>query len=327
MPSFFKCLFSCVINKEAYGNLRVRFSTRFRGHARPPCNAIRTQPNKAADGRSSHGRPSRHTNSSGKERGSPSHPLEKKRAPPASVTPAVVDGEIVQGGLELGESSKDPTVAEDCYCGICMEEKYAFECIRMKGCAHAFCACCVGQYVAAKVEANEAWIGCPDPGCGVGFLEPEMCRFILPEKAIDRWGDRLCEEGILGTARFYCPYSDCSALLVRDGEEDEAVDVAVCPHCDRMLCARCRVPWHSRTTCKDYQAFVADEKGKGLLKLAKKKKWQRCPNCGFFVEKSEGAKQHFAINVQVKWMKALIDVVVVIFGDDPKPSTLIELIF
>ncbi|CAL9046979.1 unnamed protein product [Musa banksii] len=189
--------------------------------------------------------------------------------------------------LELGQSSNNPPPpAPDAHCSICMEDKYSFECMAIKGCSHTYCACCVSQYVASKVEANEARVGCPDPNCETGFLEPEMCRLILPAKVFDRWGCRLCEEGILGSAKFYCPYGDCSALLIDDG--GDAVDHSKCPHCMRMFCAQCRVPWHSGYSCKDYETLCPDKKSRDLMKLATKKRWQRCPSCGFFVERTSG---------------------------------------
>ncbi|XP_074566376.1 E3 ubiquitin-protein ligase RSL1-like [Curcuma longa] len=190
-----------------------------------------------------------------------------------------------------------------CFCGICMEEKYSFQCVAVRGCDHAYCAPCVSQYVATKVAANEAVIGCPDPECKAGVVDPEACRFILPDKVFHRWGDRLCEEAIAGPARFYCPFRDCSALLIHEEADANLTVVAKCLHCRRELCARCRVPWHENYTCEDYRSLVVDKSGRSLVKLAKANKWQRCPYCGFFVQRSEGcARDHSATAVQVQWM-------------------------
>ncbi|KAG6472576.1 hypothetical protein ZIOFF_070042 [Zingiber officinale] len=176
-----------------------------------------------------------------------------------------------------------------CFCAICMEEKYSFQCVALRGCDHAYCTACVSQYVAAKVAANEGAIGCPDPECEAGVVAPESCRFILPDKVFDRWCDRLCEEAIAGPARFYCPFDDCSALLIHEeAEVANLTAVANCLHCRRQLCARCKVPWHENYTCEDYRSLVVDENGRSLVNLAKDNKWQRCPNCGFFIQRSQG---------------------------------------
>jgi hypothetical protein len=80
-------------------------------------------------------------------------------------------------------------------------------------CPHAFCNSCIGRYVAGKVADNVAVIGCPDPACETGFIEMDLCRDIIPPELFDRWSVVLCEE-LLGDDKFYCPFKDCSALLL-----------------------------------------------------------------------------------------------------------------
>ncbi|KAF9624153.1 hypothetical protein IFM89_008091 [Coptis chinensis] len=82
-------------------------------------------------------------------------------------------------------------------------------------------------------------------------LEFELCRSILPKEVYDRWGNALCESLILGAHKFYCPFEDCSALLIKDGGMD--VKESECPHCRRMFCAQCKVPWHSGVGCEEFQ--------------------------------------------------------------------------
>ncbi|KAB8110561.1 hypothetical protein EE612_047869 [Oryza sativa] len=180
------------------------------------------------------------------------------------------------------------------YCTICMETVDAIERFAIPGCTHAFCASCVRQYIAAKVEENVLSIGCPDPGCkdsGGGALHPEACRDVIPPQLFQRWGDALCDSA-LSSLKFYCPFSDCSALLVDDpGDGEEAITDAECPHCSRMFCAQCKVPWHGGSTCAEFQKLGKDERGRDdllLRKVAKDSKWQRCPKCKMYVERVEG---------------------------------------
>ncbi|XP_073110091.1 uncharacterized protein [Elaeis guineensis] len=192
---------------------------------------------------------------------------------------------------DVGESSAAPPTESKVYCSICMEEKIDVESFRMRGCSHLYCTSCVSQYVAAKVEENEILIGCPDPSCETGFVELDMCQLILAPKVIDKWGSRLCEE-ILEPMRFYCPYNDCSALLIHEGGiNGEVIRESECPYCYRLFCAQCKVPWHSDITCEAYQQLGEDEKGKEdllLMKMAKSQHWQRCPKCKFYVERIDG---------------------------------------
>ncbi|GJR83195.1 zinc finger, C6HC-type containing protein [Tanacetum coccineum] len=104
------------------------------------------------------------------------------------------------------------------------------------------------------------------------------------------WIKEVGEKRSSGSEKFYCLFKDCSALLVDDG--GEAVTSSECPHCNRLFCAQCKVSWHSGMDCKEYQSLI--KKGEislsdnMLMDLAKNKKWKRCPNCTFYVEKTTG---------------------------------------
>ncbi|KAI3996446.1 hypothetical protein MKX01_013231 [Papaver californicum] len=122
-----------------------------------------------------------------------------------------------------------------------------------------------------------------------GVLEPEFCQSILPPEVFDRWGKALCEALIHGAKKFYCPFKDCSALLLDEGVG--GISQSECPHCRRLFCAQCKVPWHAGIICAEFQKLNVDERGREdimLIEAAKKNKWQRCPKCKFYVERSSG---------------------------------------
>jgi E3 ubiquitin-protein ligase RNF144 len=195
--------------------------------------------------------------------------------------------------FKVGESSQSATAMAEFYCTICVETVSGTERFPVAGCAHAFCSSCVRQYIAAKVEQNLLSIGCPDPGCKDGVLHPEECRRVIPPPLFDRWGAALCEMALEGL-KFYCPFMDCSALLVDDacpGAAAAAVTNVECPHCCRMFCARCKVPWHDGVDCAEFQRLGEDERGREdllLRKVAQQMKWARCPRCRIYVEKVSG---------------------------------------
>jgi E3 ubiquitin-protein ligase RNF144 len=195
---------------------------------------------------------------------------------------------------EFGESSSSwsAMTVDEFYCTICMEEMPTIECFPVGGCTHTFCVSCVRQYVAAKVEENVLSIGCPDPGCKDGSLHPEECRDVIPTPLFQRWGAALCDMAF-GTLKLYCPFNDCSKLLINDDHRDgdAAITDAECPHCSRMFCARCKVPWHDGVDCAEFQRLGEDERGREdllLRKVAQTSKWQRCPKCKMYVERVEG---------------------------------------
>ncbi|KAJ0980998.1 hypothetical protein J5N97_009253 [Dioscorea zingiberensis] len=155
-------------------------------------------------------------------------------------------------------------------------------------CSHAFCRACLSQHIEAKLQENIAVIKCPEVQCKA-VLEPEICRDIVPIGVFEKWQSALCESMVLDAKKFYCPFEDCSMLLLDDAEEKVAQ--AECPSCRRMFCAQCKVVWHAGLSCQEFQSLDPNEKGEDdliLMELAKQNKWMRCPSCKFFVEKSEG---------------------------------------
>jgi len=184
---------------------------------------------------------------------------------------------------ETGETSHTRT-----YCGICMDAKSGEEMFRNQNCSHLYCDDCIGRHVAAKIQESILMVKCPEPKCRE-FIEPHHCRSIIPKEVFDRWEDALCEIVVLGSEKFYCPFEDCSAMMICDADED--ITVSECPHCNRLFCAQCKVSWHSGLDCREFNNLKQDERGREdlqVLDLAKNKSWRRCPKCIFYVEKTEG---------------------------------------
>ncbi|KAM0853759.1 hypothetical protein ACQ4PT_050875 [Festuca glaucescens] len=194
--------------------------------------------------------------------------------------------------IEVVDNGKLKKPRNQFYCTICTETVSGMERFPVAGCAHAFCASCVRQYIAAKVEQSLLSIGCPDPGCKDGVLHPEDCRRVIPPPLFHRWGAALCEAALPGELKFYCPFKDCSALMVDDTSPgDAAVTNVECPHCNRIFCVRCKVPWHDGVQCAEFQRLGEDERGREdllLRKVAQQRRWGRCPGCRMYVEKVSG---------------------------------------
>ncbi|KOM57007.1 hypothetical protein LR48_Vigan11g003900 [Vigna angularis] len=182
---------------------------------------------------------------------------------------------------DIGESSHG-------YCGICMDAKSGEEMFKNQNCSHLYCVDCIGGHVAAKIQENISMVKCPEPKCKE-VIEPENCRSIIPKEVFDRWENALCENVVLESQKFYCPFKDCSAMMICD--EGEIVTISECPHCNRLFCAQCKVSWHAGIDCSEFNALEHDERGREdllVLDLAKNKSWRRCPKCRFYVEKNEG---------------------------------------
>ncbi|KAL6008815.1 hypothetical protein ACLOJK_022041 [Asimina triloba] len=148
----------------------------------------------------------------------------------------------------------------------------------------------MSRHVGAKIQENIMLVRCPGLNCK-GVIEPEHCRHLVPSQVFERWEKALLESTIDVSQRIYCPFQDCSALLIDDGGDVERE--SECPNCHRLFCARCKVPWHSGVECEEYLRLGLGENERGkydlmVLELAKKNMWRRCPTCNFYVEKIDG---------------------------------------
>nr|GLL35073.1 E3 ubiquitin-protein ligase RNF144A-like [Ipomoea trifida] len=134
-------------------------------------------------------------------------------------------------------------------------------------------------------------VKCPDVSCK-GIIEPRHCGSInIRKEVLDRLEIAVCESSILASQKFYCPYKDCSAMMVDDGSE--MITASECPNCRRLFCAQCKVAWHAEKDCREFQSLdIEDERGREedemLMELAEKKQWRRCPRCSFYVERRDG---------------------------------------
>ncbi|KAJ9183683.1 hypothetical protein P3X46_007506 [Hevea brasiliensis] len=170
-------------------------------------------------------------------------------------------------------------------CEICVEPRALNDSFNLMGCTHFYCTKCTVRYITSKLDENITSISCPVSACE-GILEPDYCRDILPKDVFDRWGIALCESVIDCSQKFYCPYEDCSVLLINDTRVE--VENSVCPFCKREFCVKCKVPWHPEINCEKFQKLKKKGDDSLLVDLAKRKKWRRCPKCKYYVEKSLG---------------------------------------
>jgi len=172
-------------------------------------------------------------------------------------------------------------------CGICFEE--SADMFEGSLCLHRFCQTCMTRYIHSMLEQRRHHIYCPHDSCGEALTLDE-CRYFLPAEIFEQWSVVIVEAEIPEALKVYCPFSDCSGLLVKEnvGALDvEDVNMAECPFCNRLFCARCKVPWHANLECSEFQSLPATDKTESdflLLKLAEDCKWRRCGKCKSMVE-------------------------------------------
>ncbi|TKY72924.1 E3 ubiquitin-protein ligase RNF144B [Spatholobus suberectus] len=171
-------------------------------------------------------------------------------------------------------------------CEICCESRPVYDSFTPDGCGHFYCTKCTLKYIVSKLQNNVLNLKCPELGCR-GTLSPHFCKPILPSYVLVWWEKALCESGIPEEDKFYCPFKDCSALLLNEPRKGVAIRASNCPHCKRNICVQCRAPWHAEISCDKFQK-LKDKNDDLMLDLAKRRKWRRCPNCKHYVEKKQG---------------------------------------
>lgn len=104
---------------------------------------------------------------------------------------------------------------------------------------------------------------------------------------------RSIESAFPNREKLYCPYKNCSKLLSHDPDDEEIIIKAKCPWCKKMLCAQCRVPWHTARDCQQFKKEEKDREDDLRVKLlAENHKWKNCPHCNSLVDKVDDGWIH-----------------------------------
>ncbi|KAL9459982.1 hypothetical protein AB3S75_003225 [Citrus x aurantiifolia] len=213
-------------------------------------------------------------------------PSSSLSSPPSLTTQACLgpQSEPIEVTVKAGESSLS-------FCEICCERKEKDQMFKIESCIHSFCSDCISKHVATKIQVGVITrVTCPGLDCK-SVLEYDSCKPVLPKEVLELWEEALCQELIDASQRFYCPFKDCSAMLVYENDGETVISESECPFCHRLFCAQCCVPWHPGVNCEEYQRLNVDERSREDLmvrELAKEKKWSRCPHCKYYVERTEG---------------------------------------
>lgn len=178
-------------------------------------------------------------------------------------------------------------------CSICCEEKPLPMMITMK-CSHKFCSHCMRTYVDGKVQFSQVPIQCPQPRCKY-YVSLAECRHFLPLTSYESLEKALAEADVQ-SHKIYCPYPNCSALLYPHECLSNQASISEgncieCPACQRFICVECGVPWHSSSTCEEYQNLPLDERDAAditLHHLAANNRWNCCQQCQRMIELTQG---------------------------------------
>ncbi|KAI3923673.1 hypothetical protein MKW98_011303, partial [Papaver atlanticum] len=149
-----------------------------------------------------------------------------------------------------------------------------FKGMEMSGCLHPYCTDCVAKYIQEKViEHNMSEIKCANTNCNV-MLDASLCQSALPNGVFEKWCRVLCESVVLldsskgGVAhgRSYCPYRDCSELILNEcvrisastnsNSTSNKITISNCPNCKKLFCFHCMVPWTENHQCRRHESII-----------------------------------------------------------------------
>ncbi|CAL0301716.1 unnamed protein product [Lupinus luteus] len=133
---------------------------------------------------------------------------------------------------------KDVDQPSESFCGICLDFKAESDMFRAGKCKDLFCIDYISKHVASKIQQNNLEVKCPIPSCSVE-IKPEYLLSILPKDVIDRWEFAKYESSITLSQKVYCPFKNCSVLLLNDGKKGKLVTRCQCPYCRGLFCAQC----------------------------------------------------------------------------------------
>ncbi|KAG0447030.1 hypothetical protein HPP92_028555 [Vanilla planifolia] len=184
-------------------------------------------------------------------------------------------------------------------CPACGEDKHQSKMIGLE-CSHKVCVDCINTYIENKWQSSQIPIKCPDLKCKYS-IPNSKCRSFLPSTSFDSL-ERAMETKAQNCLRIYCPFPDCSILLShrRSSPLWEASLVQSnnncieCHKCCRLVCMRCREPWHPSLSCEEFQNLPSEERDAGdvtLHQLGHSISWRVCSQCRQIIELAEGCYQ------------------------------------
>ena len=194
-----------------------------------------------------------------------------------------------------------PTDSESCFqleytdviCPVCFDAYQTDLChaslMGRKTCGHLVCEKCVADWMRQEIKDHRHFVRCPHDKCG-GVFSAEQCDLVLGAKSATREKLRSLntpkQQGLRAGTHMYCP-SGCNHVL--EIKKMDSVTRRTCVRCAGAFCNVCRVPWHDKITCKEYQQLPSHLKSGddiAFLNLAKERLMRKCPKCHWLVDKT-----------------------------------------
>lgn len=158
-------------------------------------------------------------------------------------------------------------------------------------CSQVVCRDCVRQIVHFNIEdEGRIYITCPNPECKNGVIGADEVMMVTSGSTKEKYERMKAED--TGGKKKTCP--NCCLITEHDlpgkFKRYQAKNVKItCTKCHFDWCFHCNAPWHTDTTCKQFQR--GDKHFKKWTKLKSRTgvaNCQKCPLCQVYIQRSTG---------------------------------------
>ena len=175
-------------------------------------------------------------------------------------------------------------------CPTCFEPIGSNDTITLSACKHIIHFDCFMNYISYSINSGKFPILCFEENCKKEIEIKDYYPHLY---------ENLAEKFEINTFRFYinkypndyswCYTPECGYIFINCDSSSYT-----CPKCKKKYCVLCKVIYHFNQTCEEYQKKYQEENNETKFdynEYFKKKKYQNCPKCKYWIEKINGCNE------------------------------------
>lgn len=171
-------------------------------------------------------------------------------------------------------------------CTACLE-KFQIEETFPGKCGHRYCRDCLRNMFLVSMQDEQLY----PPKCCKKPIKPKNMIEILSVQELQAYEEKVIEYS--APDRLYCAYRTCSKFIPESRIKQEH---GKCPSCKRRTHKLCRGLAHPGVDCPN------DQELQRVLKIAKSKKWRRCPNCHTMIDRMSGCAHIYCTYAYISYL-------------------------
>jgi hypothetical protein len=157
-------------------------------------------------------------------------------------------------------------------CRVCLENKIELDLLRLR-CGCLYCDSCLTTFVTRSLDSGSSF----PPRCHGRAISPDRAMEYLPEALLRSYRAKTHE--LSARDKTYCSKVECNAFVTPQSIHNGQ---ASCQKCNTVTCVQCKENRHFGPCATG--GVVA------LRALARKHKWQECPDCKRLIDRIDGCR-------------------------------------